>query len=66
MPKFETLSALRGLNIISHNINDQVGAIIIAHHKLDDQICAIERVDIYRQSQNVYQLLCSGAGSEGG
>ena len=37
-------------NIISHNLNDQVCAIIIAHHKMDDQICAIERVDIYRQS----------------
>ena len=36
-------------NIISHNLNDQVCAIIIAHHKMDDQICAIERVDIYRQ-----------------
>ena len=25
-------------------------AIIIAHHKLDDQIRALERVNIYRQS----------------
>ena len=29
------------LNIVSHNLKDQVGAIIIAHHKLDDQKCAI-------------------------
>ena len=41
------------LNIISHNLNDQVGAIIIAHHKMDDQIGAIERVDIYRQPLRV-------------
>ena len=38
------------LNIISHNLNDQVCAIIIAHHKLDVPICAMERVDIYHQS----------------
>ena len=25
------------LNIISHNLNDQVCAIIIAHHEMDDQ-----------------------------
>ena len=35
--------------IISHNLNDLVGAIIMAYHKFDDQIGAIERVDIYRQ-----------------
>ena len=34
------------LNIINHNLNDQIGGIIIAHHKLEDQIGAIERVDI--------------------
>ena len=28
-------------------------AIIIAHHKLDDQIGAVERVDIYRQSLSI-------------
>ena len=38
------------LNNVSQNLIDQVGAIIIAHHKLTDQVCAIERVDIYRQS----------------
>ena len=50
------------LNIISHNLNDQVGAIIIAHHKMDDQIGAIERVDIYRQPLMEYLFLApSGA-----
>ena len=42
------------LNIISHNLNDQVDAIIIAHHKMDDQIGALERVNIY--CQPLFQL----------
>ena len=38
------------LNIRRHNLNDRVCAIIIAQYKLDNPICAFERVDIYRQS----------------
>ena len=35
-------------------------AVIKAHHKLDDQIGAIVRVDIYRQSLTRF-LLCRGS-----
>ena len=35
--------------VISHNFNDQVYAIIIAQPNLDNQIGAIERVDINPQ-----------------
>ena len=36
--------------VISHNFNDQVYTIIIAQPNLDNQIGAIERVDINPQS----------------
>ena len=36
--------------VISHNFNDQVCTIIIAQPNLDNQIGAIERVDINPQS----------------
>ena len=50
--------------VISHNFNDQVYTIIIAQPNLDNQIGAIERVDINPQplktslgSQNGHKLL---------
>ena len=39
--------------VISHNFNDQVYTIIIAQPNLDNQIGAIERVDINPQPHKV-------------
>ena len=40
--------------VISHNFNDQVYTIIIAQPNLDNQIGAIERVDINPQPLKAY------------
>ena len=41
--------------VISHNFNDQVYTIIIAQPNLDNQIGAIERVDINPQPLKIYE-----------
>ena len=41
--------------VISHNFNDQVHTIIIAQPNLDNQIGAIERVDINPQPLMLYE-----------
>ena len=46
--------------VISHNFNDQVYTIIIAQPNLDNQIGAIERVDINPQplKEHCIELFC--------
>ena len=46
--------------VISHNFNDQVYTIIIAQPNLDNQIGAIERVDINPQSLTPFPISGSG------